>query len=93
MSNPGVDCYPFVRLHQPSSTYGVESTPLGQDRVRRTSASRSEVSAARLCRFLRLRSGVANLRTTTLRECGLGSRRWESCGRSSVSRCLPLRTS
>lgn len=28
-----VDCYPFVRLHQPSRLYGVPSTPLGQDRI------------------------------------------------------------
>lgn len=26
-----VEAYPFVRLHQPSAFYGVESTPLGQD--------------------------------------------------------------
>ena len=25
--------YPFVRLHQPSATYGVNSTPLGRDRI------------------------------------------------------------
>ncbi len=28
-----LDSYPFVQLHQPSMTYGVNSTPLGQDRV------------------------------------------------------------
>ena len=28
-----LDAYPFVRLHQPSAYYGVESRPLGQDRV------------------------------------------------------------
>ena len=31
-ANPGGhwnDAYPFVRLHQPSSFYGVNSTPLG----------------------------------------------------------------
>jgi hypothetical protein len=28
-----VDSYPFVQLHQPSITYGVNSTPLGDDRV------------------------------------------------------------
>jgi hypothetical protein len=27
-----LDSYPFVQLHQPSSFYGVNSTPLGQDR-------------------------------------------------------------
>jgi len=28
-----LDSYPFVQLHQPSMNYGVDSTPLGQDRV------------------------------------------------------------
>ena len=27
------DAYPFVRLHQPSAYYGVESRPLGNDRI------------------------------------------------------------
>jgi hypothetical protein len=28
-----LDAYPFVELHQPSMNYGVNSTPLGQNRV------------------------------------------------------------
>ena len=28
-----LDSYPFVQLHQPSRYYGVNSTPLGQDRL------------------------------------------------------------
>lgn len=28
-----LDAYPFVRLHQPSKNYGVNSTPLGRDRI------------------------------------------------------------
>ncbi len=28
-----LDAYPFVRLHQPSAYYGVESRPLGHDRI------------------------------------------------------------
>jgi len=28
-----LDSYPFVQLHQPSMNYGVNSTPLGQDRI------------------------------------------------------------
>jgi hypothetical protein len=28
-----LDAYPFVQLHQPSRFYGVNSTPLGQDRI------------------------------------------------------------
>ncbi len=31
-----LDSYPFVQLHQPSMNYGVNSTPLGQDRVERS---------------------------------------------------------
>ena len=27
------DAYPFVRLHQPSSSYGVNSTPLGSGAI------------------------------------------------------------
>jgi hypothetical protein len=30
-----LDAYPFVELHQPSATYGVNSTMLGQDRIER----------------------------------------------------------
>jgi hypothetical protein len=35
-SRPGghwIDAYPFVRLHQPSATYGVNSRPLGNDTI------------------------------------------------------------
>lgn len=28
-----LDAYPFVRLHQPSRYYGVDSAPLGSDRI------------------------------------------------------------
>ena len=28
-----LDAYPFVQLHQPSMNYGVNSTPLGEDRI------------------------------------------------------------
>lgn len=28
-----LDAYPFVRLHQPSAIYGIESMPLGTDRI------------------------------------------------------------
>jgi cation diffusion facilitator CzcD-associated flavoprotein CzcO len=28
-----VDAYPFVRLHQPSAFYGVDSVPLGKDAI------------------------------------------------------------
>jgi len=31
-----IDAYPYVRLHQPSTFYGVDSTPLGDDAIDRT---------------------------------------------------------
>lgn len=31
-----LDAYPFVRLHQPSAFYGVDSVPLGADRIDRS---------------------------------------------------------
>lgn len=31
-----IDAYPFVRLHQPSAFYGVDSVPLGRDTVNRS---------------------------------------------------------
>jgi hypothetical protein len=31
-----IDAYPFVRLHQPSAFYGVESVPLGRDTIERS---------------------------------------------------------
>ncbi|GAM99612.1 hypothetical protein U91I_03266 [alpha proteobacterium U9-1i] len=34
------DAYPFVRLHSPSSYYGVNSRPLGQDRIDETGLNR-----------------------------------------------------
>jgi hypothetical protein len=33
-----LDSYPFVQLHQPSRYYGVDSTPLGKDRIERDGA-------------------------------------------------------
>ncbi len=35
-----LDAYPFVQLHQPSANYGVDSTPLGHDRVDDTGPNR-----------------------------------------------------
>jgi cation diffusion facilitator CzcD-associated flavoprotein CzcO len=64
-----LDAYPFVQLHQPSRFYGVDSTPLGQDRTEPegTDAGFSErASGAEICgyydeimrhRFLTSRSG------------------------------------
>lgn len=48
------DAYPFVRLHQPSAYYGVESRPLGKDRIdeRGPNAGFYErASAAEICDY------------------------------------------
>ena len=36
-----LDAYPFVRLHQPSAFYGVDSVPLGQDAIDTTGTNAS----------------------------------------------------
>jgi hypothetical protein len=36
-----LDAYPYVRLHQPSAFYGVDSVPLGQDAIDATGANAS----------------------------------------------------
>lgn len=48
------DAYPFVRLHSASATYGVNSTPLGQDAIESTGLSRGyyeQASAAEICSY------------------------------------------
>jgi hypothetical protein len=49
-----LDAYPFVRLHQPSAIYGVESTPLGTDRVDTAGPNAGyyeRASAAEICTY------------------------------------------
>ncbi|MEM9465089.1 MAG: hypothetical protein AAGA90_06935 [Actinomycetota bacterium] len=49
-----VDAYPFVRLHQPSAFYGVNSLPLGEDRIDTTGINAGfyeRASAAELVRY------------------------------------------
>ncbi|HSQ66522.1 MAG TPA: NAD(P)-binding protein, partial [Polyangiaceae bacterium] len=36
-----LDAYPYVRLHQPSAFYGVDSVPLGQDAIDTTGTNAS----------------------------------------------------
>ena len=48
-----LDSYPFVQLHQPSMNYGVNSTPLGQDRLE---------TRRRRCRILRAGQWNGDLR-------------------------------
>ncbi len=48
------DAYPFVRLHSPSATYGVESMPLGTGRIDETGLNRGMhelASGAEICAY------------------------------------------
>ena len=48
------DAYPFVRLHQPSLMYGVNSTPLGRETVDRDGPNRSfydRASGTEICAY------------------------------------------
>lgn len=49
-----LDSYPFVHLHQPSMNYGVNSTPLGQDRLDptgRDAGFHERASGAEICGY------------------------------------------
>lgn len=49
-----LDAYPFVRLHQPSAIYGVESMPLGRDRIEAegwNAGYYERASAAEICAY------------------------------------------
>jgi hypothetical protein len=49
-----LDSYPFVQLHQPSRSYGVNSTPLGQDRIEpegREQGFLERASGAEICGY------------------------------------------
>ena len=49
-----LDSYPFVQLHQPSMNYGVNSTPLGEDRVEtdgRDAGFYERASGIEICRY------------------------------------------
>jgi hypothetical protein len=49
-----LDSYPFVQLHQPSRFYGVNSTPLGQDRIEPDGADTGlyeRASGAEICGY------------------------------------------
>lgn len=41
-----LDAYPFVRLHSPSAYYGVNSLPLGEDRIDETGANAGQYERA-----------------------------------------------
>jgi len=49
-----LDSYPFIQLHQPSMNYGVNSTPLGQDRIEpdgRDAGFYERASGTEICRY------------------------------------------
>jgi hypothetical protein len=49
-----LDAYPFVRLHQPSAYYGVNSLPLGRDRIDETGPNAGfyeRASSAEICAY------------------------------------------
>ncbi len=49
-----LDAYPFVQLHQPSKSYGVNSTPLGRDRIEpdgREQGFLERASGAEICGY------------------------------------------
>lgn len=48
------DAYPFVRLHQPSAVYGVNSVPLGRDRIDEAGPNAGfyeQATAAEICAY------------------------------------------
>lgn len=48
------DAYPFLRLHAPSAIYGVDSMPLGSDRIETSGVNRGfleQASAAEICAY------------------------------------------
>jgi len=80
-----LDSYPFVQLHQPSMIYGVNSTPLGQDRIEaggRDAGFYERASGAEICGYydevMRNRL-LASSRVRFFPMCGyLGERRFRS---------------
>src|SRR5687768_1604457 len=49
-----LDAYPYVRLHQPSANYGVNSRALGNDRIDRSGANAGyyeRATAAEICDY------------------------------------------
>jgi hypothetical protein len=50
------DAYPFVRLHQPSATYGVNSVHLGRDRIDQSGLNAGfyeQATSAEICEYFR----------------------------------------
>jgi len=80
-----LDSYPFVQLHQPSMNYGVDSTPLGRDRVEldgRDAGFYERASRAEICGYydeVMRRRFLASGRVRFFPMCDyLGDRRFRS---------------
>jgi len=76
-----LDAYPFVRLHQPSAYYGVESLPLGQDRIDEHGPNAGfyeRASAAEICDYYTRALDEQLLPTGRVRFLGLTDHRAES---------------
>jgi NAD(P)-binding Rossmann-like domain len=76
-----LDAYPFVRLHQPSAYYGVESRPLGSDRVDEEGPNAGfyeRASAAEICDYYSRALDENLLPTGRVRFLGMSEHRGES---------------
>ena len=73
-----LDAYPFVRLHQPSAYYGVESRPLGNDRIDEHGPNAGfyeRASAAEICDYYARVLDESLLPTGRVRFLGLSDHR------------------
>jgi NAD(P)-binding Rossmann-like domain len=78
-----LDAYPFVRLHQPSAYYGVESRPLGGDRIDEVGPNAGfyeRASAAEICEYYARVLDERLLPTGRVRFVGLSEHRTASSG-------------
>ena len=74
------DAYPFVRLHQPSAYYGVESRALGRDRIDEHGANAGfyeRASSAEICEYYSRVLDETLLPTGRVRFLGLSDHRGE----------------
>ena len=75
-----LDAYPFVRLHQPSAYYGVESRPLGHDRLDHRGANAGfyeRASADEICDYYSRVLDESLLPTGRVRFVGMSEHRGE----------------
>ena len=76
-----LDAYPFVRLHQPSAYYGVESRPLGHDRIDEDGPNAGfyeRASAAEICDYYARVLDENLLPTGRVRFLGMSDHRGEN---------------